>query len=756
MNNGINLVQKAVRQQAVVNAAQTKAAVLLDDFDAPFVYDDQTLDVGGLSKINSYKTKAAQVKANVGWVYAANDIIAEGISAVEFVIKKTNGKDVETLTQHPILTLLDSPVDNMHGMQFLNLHTSFLNLSGESYIVPVGESTNMPGLPAALHILPAHDVTYKVNNDTGDELIKFGKDQYLENTVTERQFYRDYRANPGSSVQGKSVVAAAAAAIDTDDKAKRYNQNFFANAARPSIVIESDKQMSPEAYRRYKQQLNEYMVGTENAYKPMLLEGGATAKPFALSQKDMDFLNSRKMSMDEILGMFRISPAMLGMITAANRANMEAAEYAFAKWVILPRVKAFCKFVNKYIIDPIDPTLQLSYVEFVPADIATVNSSRTAAVNTYKTVNEIRKEDGLPDIEGGDQLYVENSKRPLGSDYAPVAPPAAPAAPATDETPTAADSEQELEKRIAKATKIQLAKHILAQRKARAAQKKKTSDSIATRNAKGMARIKHLVPLLDVYEVDFMRTTRSFFERQRTDVLNTLIAAMPAPTKALKTKASKKDVTEALQLLFADQTYNIDLSEQITPHYQKLMAAQLVDTFAQLPGYSAPTTVPGIAEFIKDRAGQIAKDINDETQKQILLSLAEGFEAGESRTELTARLNKIFGDSATIRSERIARTESVKAASQADIFGWGASDIVIAKEWYTPAIDACPYCQSMNRKTISLESNYYNLGDELTVDVINGKGEQKQQTTKFKYEAISAPPIHVNCRCTILPVLKQI
>lgn len=717
---------------------------------------------GELTQVNDYRTKGDQIKANFGWVFAANDLIAESFSAVEIKLYKKTKTGRDEIEEHPILTLFDEPTDTHDELSFRYLIASYFNLNGEAYVVPYGKQQD--GLPASLHIIPAHQVDYRVNAATGDEIIKWGKNS-LTNTADEKKFWRMYKPDPANPIMGKSIVGASAGAVDTDNKSQRYNRQFYANAARPSLLVTNPKAMTPEAYKRFKEQLTELHTGVNNAYKPIILEGGASAQPFSLNQKEMDFLNSRKFTMEEILAMFKVSPAMLGMIQNANRANMDASEYNFAKYVLLPLLRKFVSFINRYMIKPYDETLELGFVNPVPDDVATKATVNKQAINSWKTINEVRADEDLPPIEGGDTMFVPSGLTTLERAADPAAntpeqlkpfagvednPDNKPPKDENDDSkePNAADAAAEKAYRRRLAADIKAGRIVLA--------KKKLKDPVAERAIKGERRIKAMQPILDSYEIEFMRACRSLFDLQRTAVLTELAQQLPTPTKAFKprTKAAG-NLQDQLALLVANVQYDIDLSESMQPIYKALMDAQIADAIRQLPSpYTPPKEVPGVEEFIKERSGMVAKDINAETQKQLLASLAEGIANGDDRAALTARVEAVFGDAAGYRAERIARTESVKAAGKADVYGWSDSEIVKGKQWYTGAADACPYCRSLNGRVVELEQNFYNLGDTQKVDYVNAQGEQKSISRVIKYEAMATPPAHVSCRCTLLPVLS--
>jgi phage portal protein BeeE len=98
---------------------------------------------------------------------------------------------------------------------------------------------------------------------------------------------------------------------------KEWNRRFFANNARPSLIFNTNEPLDDDAYERWRKQFQDEHGGTENAYKALLIEGG-DAKPYMLNQQDLDFLNSRKFSRDEILAMWRVSPGIIGAVENVN------------------------------------------------------------------------------------------------------------------------------------------------------------------------------------------------------------------------------------------------------------------------------------------------------------------------------------------------------------------------------------------------------------------------------------------------------
>jgi hypothetical protein len=53
----------------------------------------------------------------------------------------------------------------------------------------------------------------------------------------------------------------------------------------------------------------------------------------------------------------------------------------------------------------------------------------------------------------------------------------------------------------------------------------------------------------------------------------------------------------------------------------------------------------------------------------------------------------------------------------------------------------------MSQKPHPIDEPFYNVGDRLTTS--------KGKILNFDYAAVKSPPLHPNCRCTLLPILTN-
>jgi HK97 family phage portal protein len=699
-------------KQAILTALtdRSQPAGTTKDFIPSLNSIDSFWGVGVGARLKTYKLKQEQVQANIGWVFAANNAIVEACAAVDLKLYqlKTDG-DKEEITSHEILDLLDTPNAAHTGEQFRQLHFTYMNLTGESYLLKMmGNSPleNAAKLPQALHILPSHSVMFELGADYNSSKIKIGNDEYPITAVI-----RDINPDPFNPYKGRSIIAAAAASIDTDEQMKEWNRRFFANAARPSATVEVPDTMEDKAFNRFKRQVEDAATGTENAFKPIILEGGAKMTPYMLSQSDLDFLESRKFSKDEILAMFRLSPAMLGMTENVNRSNAETAEYVFAKYVVLPRIRQFVQTINSMLVKPFDSTLELGFENPVPDDLDAKRSDAEAGIDKWWTINEVRAMYGMEALpQGGEELY-----RPLNEVPLSMLGSVTPAAGTTDAPAKEPAAEP-----------------------AKGAPEPKKKEPVDPRKLYGDTKAVLYTRHAEAYERRFLITMRQQFNLQEAEVLRN-IRKLPTG-KSLKTKdmyddlinwsnanANVKKAVQPLLTLIVGETGKLAI--------QDVTSSQDFDPFTD-----------AVQGFYDDRSSNIAADVDAETEKQLKAALAEGITAGETTNELETRVRGVFGNASTMRANRIARSEVARAQGFADVQAWTQSGVVTGKEWFTAEDSTvCPWCGEMDGIKTDLQETFYDKGDTFTVD---------DKVLKLDYEDIEHPPLHNNCRCVLIPITE--
>jgi len=168
------------------------------------------------------------------------------------------------------------------------------------------------------------------------------------------------------------------------------------------------------------------------------------------------------------------------------------------------------------------------------------------------------------------------------------------------------------------------------------------------------------------------------------------------------------------------------------------------DLAASLIGAGAiDMTSQAIKDFLKENSIKFAEEVNEVTNKKLRKELTDGLDSGEGIGLLAKRVEKVFENAERHRSIAIARTETARAMNFGTIEAYKQSEVVEQKQWLT-AFDerTCERCVAMNGKTIGLKNNYFDKGDTF-------------MGLDFSYGEVSYPPLHVRCRCTIIPVFNK-
>lgn len=742
---------------------------------SPDVIKDVTFDQAFSGKLsagpfNSYSSKKEQLEAYRDWIYAAVSAISEECASIDFrvFINRTSTsnraigyrlsykpgevkdlfrrrvvrtytygtksytrtlKALEEVETHPMIDLLEKPNRWMDKDEFFEREFQHLELAGDAFILKIRNGMGVveelwPLMPDIMNVIPDSQnfiagYVYMING----KRVPFDVSDIIHIK----------RTDPSNMVRGLGVVEAAARAVDNDAQSADYNRRFFKNAARPDGALETDNELSEQSFNRLKKEFKEQYAGTDNAHKTVLLEGGVKFNPVNFSQKEMDFLNSRKFNRDEILAMVRVSPSILGMVEDVNRSNAEASEYIFSKRVVKHKMNRMVSKLTSDLAAEFDEKLVVSFTDPVPADKEFDLKSKSAAVDKWMTKDEVREQDGMDPLPNGagSVIYQPISQQPIGTNSGGSG----------DDRGFSTTSGQRVDNG----------------KKKLAGDGDDDSGGIPVysndeeREKIGNDFSGFVERIAPQFEDQFIDESRTRFNQQRLEVLRNIDASDYEPVEQGYTRAQRRDLLD--DFMFDKGKENRLMAAAFAPIYK-----DMIDKFGEqailLVSATQPfdTEDPAIAEFYDNRSEKIAKDVNSETEKQLRATISEGVNAGESIDEIKNRVSLTMGNIADYRSRRIARTESIRTNTFADITAWDQTGEVRYKEWFIADGDACIWCQDMNGKKTDVQTNYFDKDDSMFVDDENGN----QHRLDFKYEDITGPPLHVNCRCVLLPVLKDI
>ncbi len=113
--------------------------------------------------------------------------------------------------------------------------------------------------------------------------------------------------------QGMSDLQASALSVDTERAQSVYNWKTFENGANPGGVLSTEKDLQPEQVERMQTAWNNKFKGANNAHKLAVLTQGATFQSVSMTPQDMAYIEGKRLTRDEILAVFKVPKAVLGI-----------------------------------------------------------------------------------------------------------------------------------------------------------------------------------------------------------------------------------------------------------------------------------------------------------------------------------------------------------------------------------------------------------------------------------------------------------
>ena len=156
--------------------------------------------------------------------------------------------------------------------------------------------------------------------------------------------------DPRNNIRGLSPISAVRVTVDTDSEAKRYNQKFFDQGGQINEIFTGEG-LGPAEVDRIEKNIKRKYYGVDNAHNPMVLEGNLKPLNKTITQKDMQFMEYERWTVEDVARAFEMSPVLLGDLS--NGADVRTEQSIREFWGnIENQVKFTITELNKYLVWP--------------------------------------------------------------------------------------------------------------------------------------------------------------------------------------------------------------------------------------------------------------------------------------------------------------------------------------------------------------------------------------------------------------------
>ncbi len=332
-----------------------------------------------------------------------------------FVYKTKEGDAREIDQSHPLYRIIhDSPNAEQTASDFWEAMAMSLELRGNAYARIMRSGARIVSL------LPIYADVSTRRLASGDIEYAWSEDGKTYRLTQEEVFH--IRGPGGHPLGGMSTLTFARHSFGLALAIDKAAGKTFANGLRPSGILRFKEFLSKENRAIAETAMITKFASAENAGRPMVLEGGAEWQQLSLSPEDAQMLQSRAFSVEEICRFFGVPPFLIGHNEKSSGypKSLEQQLLLFKTTALHRRINRIEQAIEKQLLTPADRgagvSVEFSMEAFLRGDSTTrANYYRSMTSIGAMTINEVRRLENLPPVEGGDVPRMQMQNIPIDS-----------------------------------------------------------------------------------------------------------------------------------------------------------------------------------------------------------------------------------------------------------------------------------------------------------------------------------------------------
>lgn len=243
-------------------------------------------------------------------------------------------------------------------------------------------------------------------------------------------------------------------------------------------------------------------------------------------------------------------------------------------------------------------------------------------------------------------------------------------------------------------------------------------------------------------------TAYARFQKELRDYLRSILgAAIDVDLAAFRTPQAAQ--AEMLRLI---AQHDIPMPEYVRRFLARQAFAGMGIGMSRVPVAQQAVPLPDLVnEQVDETIVRLQAQARQSLKTGLRSLFGDGLERGETIRELSSRVQEWAKENGDIdrqvkwRATRVARTEASRSLNEGQVSAWKQVGLTRMKWQIAP--NPCEFCRSMSQKPHPIDEPFYNVGDRL----VTSKGK----ILNFDYAAVKSPPLHPNCRCTLLPIVSN-
>lgn len=210
---------------------------------------------------------------------------------------------------------------------------------------------------------------------------------------------------------GMSPLAMAAEALGTAVATNEYAGRFFSQDSTPRGVLWTEQEMDDDEATRMLERWEKQHSTLARTHRMAVLSSGLKFQPLAMSPSDTQLLEERRFNISEIARLFGVPSHLLNDQEKSTSwgTGIEEMNRGLDVYTLRSHIRRFETQINDCLLvrERTSRYVKWDLDAFMRGNTLTRNQAHALAYGRYKTPNEIRNEEDLPPIDGGDELLKQ-------------------------------------------------------------------------------------------------------------------------------------------------------------------------------------------------------------------------------------------------------------------------------------------------------------------------------------------------------------
>lgn len=220
-------------------------------------------------------------------------------------------------------------------------------------------------------------------------------------------------------VTGMSPIRLARQGLGLAAAAERFGARFFGNNQMPAGILQSDAAISQEKADELKARWKATVGGPDRYHDIAVLGSGAKFERLTIPPEDAQFIETRKFQVAEIARMYGIPPHMLADTEKSTSwgTGIEQQSIGFVVYTLRPWLVRAEQRLSRLLPAP-------TYAKFTVEGLlrgdtkSRYDAYAVARQWGWMSINDIRRLEDMPPVDGGDQYLQPLNMVPLGQELA--------------------------------------------------------------------------------------------------------------------------------------------------------------------------------------------------------------------------------------------------------------------------------------------------------------------------------------------------